>query len=400
MRICIVTFFYKPAGGGIPRYVDNISKELARLGHKIDIITASYEEDKTERFGKITIFYLKCMNIFTKNEQENKENSREFLNFMRKYLKRKPKIINAQNLHAATRAVGHSLALNMICLEKNIPLTNTTHSFIQQDENAKLKLSLLSHLLWEKIISVGSNLAESLFNQGIPSENIKIIHPPIDTSIFIPNLGKKWLRSRINISDKDFLIIHASRIDNLKVTEEKGVFTLLKALSLIKEKEVKLLIAAAPTNPVFEQQKAEAIEKIKETSKLLGISNRVIIQTFNPEEMHLVYNGADLFVMASKMESFGLVYAEALACGIPVIGTAVGGIPEVIDDGKTGSLVPPDNPVELSKTIRYLIKNPNKMVKMGKLGRENIIERFDIGKISKNLIGVYESIINKKKNNI
>ena len=97
------------------------------------------------------------------------------------------------------------------------------------------------------------------------------------------------------------------------------------------------------------------------------------------------------------MESFGLVYAEALACGIPVIGTSVGGVPEIIDNGKTGYLVEPDNPVELSKRIQLLINNPEKRKIMGEKGRKIIEKRFNSKKITDNLIGVFNSITNNKK---
>jgi glycosyltransferase involved in cell wall biosynthesis len=397
MRIAIVTFFYKPAGGGVPRYVESISKKLAEMGHKIDIITASYSGQKIERDGKITVYRLPCMDILGKKDKENKENSHEFLKFLRNYAKRNPDVILAQNTHAAVGAIGHSLALNMASLESNIPLILTVHAFIQDDEHASLKLGLLKNLYWEKIISVGSTLAEDLFNKGLNPENLKIINPPVDTEKFTPGLSKKWLRSRINVGENETLLMHASRLDSQKVAEEKGVFTLLKAFSSIKDKDVKLLLACAPTVPTLQQRKEETIEKIKETAKLLKIDNRVIIETFDPDEMHHVYSGADLFVMASQMESFGLVYAEALACGIPVIGTSVGGVPEVIDDGKTGELVAPDQPVELAKTIKKLLKNKAAMKKMGMHGREHVVENLNLDKICRAILGICESVIKNNK---
>jgi len=397
MRIAIITFFYKPAGGGVPRYVESISKKLAEMGHKIDIITASYNGQKIERDGKITIYRLPCMNILRKTEKENKENSHEFLKFLRNYSKRNPDVILAQNTHAAVGAIGHSLAINMAALESDIPLILTVHAFVQDDEYSSLKIGLLKSLHWEKIISVGSTLAEDLFNKGIDSEHLKIINPPVDTEKFKPNLGKKWLRSRINVGENETLLMHASRLDSQAVAEEKGVFTLLKAFSSIKDKDVKLLLSCAPTVPILQERKDETIEKIKETAKLLKVENRIIIETFDPDEMHHVYSGADLFVMASQMESFGLVYAEALACGIPVIGTSVGGVPEVIDDGKTGELVSPDNHVELAKTIKKFLKNKSQMKKMGKHGRDHVEENLHLDKICKALLGICESVIKNNK---
>lgn len=399
MRLAIITYFYKPAGGGVPRYVDNISKKLAELGHKVDIITASYNGHKVERDGKITIYRLPCMNIIGKKDKENKQGAHELLRFLRNYLKRKPDVILAQNMHAAVGAVGHAFAINMAALESNVPLILTLHSFIEQGNkgNAEIKLAIIKNLDWKKIISVGSTLAESIYNMGVESGDIVIIPPPVDTTKFKPGLGKKWLRSRVKIAENETLLLHASRLDSPKVAEEKGVFVLLKALASIKEKDVKLLIACAPTIPSLQQRKDETIEKIKQTAKLLKIDNRVLVETFDPEEMQHVYSGADLFVMASQMESFGSVYAESLACGIPVIGTSVGGVPEVVDDGKTGELVPPNDHVSLAKAIRRVLKDKRRMIIMGGNGRHHVEESFELNKICRSILGICESVIKKNK---
>jgi len=113
--------------------------------------------------------------------------------------------------------------------------------------------------------------------------------------------------------------------------------------------------------------------------------------------MSLVYNGSDIFVMASQMESFGLVYAEAMACGLPVIGTSVGGVPEIIINNITGFLVPPDNPVELGKKIEIFITDEKKREKMGKAGMNRIQSRFNVKKTIDRLLGIFQSCIENNK---
>jgi len=396
MNICIISFFYKPAGGGIPRYIDDITKQFSQMGHKVDIITASYNAAEVEKKGRITIYKTPYMNIFKKKEEENIIQGKRFFSFLKKYIKKNnPDIFFVQNLQAAIFSICHSFVLNMLALEKNIPLILTIHSF-PTDPKKDLKIALTRNLIWDKIIPVSSALAEIFHSEGIPVEKIKTISCGVDHKIFRPRLGKKWLRSRINILEDDILILHASRLDSANIIEEKGIKTLLKAISLIpKKNNLKLLIAAAPTSPPFEESKKENIEKIKNIAKLLGISNKVKIMTFLPEEMPLVYNGADLFVMASQMESFGLVYAEALSCSIPVIGTSVGGIPEIIEDNKSGYLIPPNDPVELSKSIAKLITNEERRKQFGRYGRKAMRKNFDLNIIAKKLLGVFESLLNQ-----
>ncbi|MAG39479.1 hypothetical protein CMI41_00730 [Candidatus Pacearchaeota archaeon] len=397
MRITLVTFFYKPTGGGIPRYVDNVSKKLTELGHKVDIITASYGDKSIEKEGEVTVYKIPCMNLFDK-EKDLEESSREFLSFLRDYVKKKkPSIISAQAMNTAIKAPGHALAVNIVSLESKIPTSLTVHSFIEDNDYAEIKLMLIKSLSWDKIITVSSNLAEDLFKKGLSSKKLSVIFPPVDTKVFKPGLGKKWLRSRVPVSAKEILLLGASRLNSLGDAETKGVQTSIRALASIKNKNVKLLIAAAPCSPPFVESKKETIEKLKETARLLKVEDRVIIETFNPKDMPHVYNGADIFVMPSQMESFGLVYAEAMACGLPAIGTAIGGIPEVIENEKTGHLISKDDPVSLAKELNTMIKSMKKSNKMGREGRKSIIEKCDIDKICLTLRGTFKSAIEKAK---
>ncbi|MBI5148748.1 glycosyltransferase family 4 protein, partial [Candidatus Pacearchaeota archaeon] len=206
----------------------------------------------------------------------------------------------------------------------------------------------------------------------------------------------------LKVSDDEILILWAGRICNSQkpILDEKGLLTLLKAFSVItpRYKKIKLLIAAAepvaPLKPLFEG----TIEQIQELAKLYNISSRIIVKTFTLDEMPTAYNSSDIFVMPSQMETFGLVYAEALACGIPVIGTAVGGVPEIIENDKNGFIIPPDNSIELAHKLEFLINNPEKRKEFGIEGRKKVIDKFALDKVTSKLLGVYNSIIYKKTN--
>ncbi|MDD4354135.1 MAG: glycosyltransferase family 4 protein, partial [Candidatus Nanoarchaeia archaeon] len=124
-----------------------------------------------------------------------------------------------------------------------------------------------------------------------------------------------------------------------------------------------------------------------------GIKNKVIIESFGLQDMPNVYNGCDIFVMASQMESFGLAYAEAMACGIPVIGTSVGGIPEIINNNVNGFLIEPKNSVELAKKIQTLLKNPDMREEMGREGVKKIKHAFRLRKMTDRLLGVFKSCL-------
>jgi glycosyltransferase involved in cell wall biosynthesis len=101
----------------------------------------------------------------------------------------------------------------------------------------------------------------------------------------------------------------------------------------------------------------------------------------------------DIVVLPSKEEGFGLVLIEAMAAGKPVIGTLCGGIPEIIVDGETGLLVPPESPHELAKAISTLLKNPDLARRMGQAGRRRVEKHFSVDPYVENVEKVYLELL-------
>ena len=94
------------------------------------------------------------------------------------------------------------------------------------------------------------------------------------------------------------------------------------------------------------------------------------------EQLASCYGHCEIFALPSKGEGFGLVYLEAMACGKPVIGGAHGGAPEVIDDAKTGYLVPHGDTMQLTTAIETLLDNPALAQEMGRRGKDKVESEF------------------------
>lgn len=396
MKICIVSYPYPGISiGGIERYLSNLIKELTKRNHKIYVITASYDKEITERGENLIVYKRKFMNL--EDKENSKRNSEKLLIFLTKLIEDEEiDLICAENFYRSVPA-SFVFVINMTCFYTKIPLVLRMHGHCSQE----LEKAFLRDMLWDKIAPVSKNLSENAYNAGVDVEKINTIYPGIDTDLFRPKLGKGWLRSRVSVSDKDIVILLASRITGSKsssLIEEKGISTLLKAFSMIKDKKIKLLIAAARPPVIWKKKFDIVIKKIKSLCKLYNIENRVFVESFSLDQMPLVYNGADIYVLASRMESLGLSYIEAMSCELPVIGTSVGGIPEVISDGEDGYLIEQDNPVELSKRLNILIKSHKKRLEMGKKGRKNIISKFNNDIQTERIIGLFKSCIEKKRN--
>lgn len=395
MRVCLICTTYPPYNtSGATRYFYDVSRKLAEKGIFVEVITSPIENEETKKQGKITIHRIKAMDFENKCDKEREKQTKELLKYLENLSnKKKIDIISCQDLHSwPAYNPGYSIAANLLSLNKKIPVVLTIHSFYGLEDSEKPAFLALKHLFWSRIIGVSGAISDKIHSLGIDLEKLAICFPGVDLDKFHPELGKKWLRTRVDLREKDKVVLYAGRI-----SEQKGVPELLKAFSQISQKnsDYKLLIAAGISSIKKLEEFEETVKKTYERASLLGIKDKVIIQRFSLDEMPHVYNGADVFVMPSKSEAFGMVYAEAMACGLPVIGTSTGGIPEVITNGENGYLVPVEDTTELAKKIESLLKSKKRRDLMSCKGLEKTKQKFDLNKTVEKLLGVYKSAICK-----
>ena len=124
------------------------------------------------------------------------------------------------------------------------------------------------------------------------------------------------------------------------------------------------------------------------------MADRVLFVGFIPnEDLPRWYREADLLVLPSVYETFGMPLVEAMASGTPVLATRTGGIPEVVEDGRTGILVEPGSPAQLAQGIRKVINNDGLLRQMGIEGRRQVVEKFSWEKIVDTLLQYYGEIV-------
>jgi glycosyltransferase involved in cell wall biosynthesis len=230
-------------------------------------------------------------------------------------------------------------------------------------------------------ICIAASSAIKKYFEEIGVKNIAIIPNGIDLEKF-KNLDQKKSRENLEIKN-EFLIITVARLEKVK-----GIEYLIKAAKIIsinqqnQYKSVFLIIGDGSQRKNLENlvRKLNLEDKVR----FLGqIPNEKI-----PE--YLV--AADCFVLPSLREGFGIVILEAMACGVPVIGTNVGGIPDIIKDGENGILVEPKNSEKLAEAIFKIHSNhefakslaENAMANSGKYNWQSIVEK--VYKIYQSLI--------------
>jgi glycosyltransferase involved in cell wall biosynthesis len=156
----------------------------------------------------------------------------------------------------------------------------------------------------------------------------------------------------------------------------KGMDTLITALPRLLTRWPELQLAA-----VGEGDDRQWLEDL---AKENGVRRHVhFVSGLSYSELAACYAHSEIFALPSKGEGFGLVYLEAMACGKPVIGGAHGGAPEVIEDGKTGYLVPHGDAVQLATAIETLLANPEVAQEMGRRGKQRVEHEFRFSAFAK-----------------
>src|SRR3954452_12626036 len=181
-----------------------------------------------------------------------------------------------------------------------------------------------------------------------------------------------------------------------RITRQKGVMHLLAAAEQLPPEAGLVLCAGAADTPGERQQVADAVAELQ--ARRGGV---VWIEAMLPREQLVpLITGATVFVVPSVYEPLGIVNLEAAACGTAVVASAVGGIPEVVDDGRTGLLVPYD-PADiaafergLAARIAELLAAPQRAAQMGAAGRERVLSEFGWPAIAQETVRLYDAVLN------
>lgn len=226
-------------------------------------------------------------------------------------------------------------------------------------------------------IAVSNFIHQKLLEKGYPAAKIIQHYIGVDTEKFFPVFQKPQERYILCVG---------------RHTEKKGVDVLLRAFAKIaaKHKDVSLLQVGS----------GRLTAQLYALAKSLKITDRVhFLGAQSHEQVLKLMQGAEIFALPSHTardgdcEALGIVFQEASACGIPVVSTWHGGIPEAVLDGKTGFLVPEKDDVALAEKLDLLLTDRTLSEQIGRQGREFVCEFFDIRKQTAKLENIYNSIL-------
>jgi D-inositol-3-phosphate glycosyltransferase len=167
----------------------------------------------------------------------------------------------------------------------------------------------------------------------------------------------------------------------------KGIANAISALAELPDCE--LLVAGGP--PASRLDRDPEVRLLRQHAAAEGVAGRVrFLGAMAPERVPALLRSADVVACVPWYEPFGMVALEAMACGVPVVATAVGGLVDTVVDGVTGLHVPPRRPDEVARAISELLRRPGLRARMGAAGAERARQRYGWGTVAAEMLHVYD----------
>jgi alpha-maltose-1-phosphate synthase len=230
----------------------------------------------------------------------------------------------------------------------------------------------------DRVIAVSRRMRDDILAHfAVEPDRVVVIHNGIDPDQFRRTEARDVLARR---GVREPYVLFVGRI-----TDQKGIFHLLEAAPKLPAGVQVVLCASAPDTPEIEARLKRAVPT---HPNVVWIGEMVPV----PEVVQL-YSHAAVFVCPSVYEPFGLINLEAMACETPVVASAVGGILEVVEDGRTGLLVEPGRPDDLAAAIGRLLADPAQGRAMGRAGRARVEAQFSWASVAARTRDVYADAV-------
>ncbi len=233
--------------------------------------------------------------------------------------------------------------------------------------------------------------AQMVWLYGADAAKIAVVPCGVDLDLFVP-IPQQEARRVLGLPPERCVILFVGRIEPLK-----GIDTLLRAIALIApempcwQDELSVIIIGGAPGAGIEQVNAE-LARLERLRADLGIEKLVTFLGARDQDILVYYySAAEMVVMPSHYESFGMVALEAMACGTPVVASKVGGLAFIVQDGQTGFLVPDGDAEALAEKIRLLLKDRELRHRLGAEATQ-WARRFGWPIIARQIVALYEQV--------
>lgn len=380
MKVCLLSKMYPPVVGGSGMYAYEIANGLAEIGHEVDVFTQSTGDDRTlDVHENVTVYSLaKARRYLVTFETLYFSARARFAVDFDEY-----DVIHGTLMPASTVALSDRLGIDT-------PLVLTSHSFALSEVFAHSPEKPADYLLKfafhpmnvvmdnvaarsaDRIVAISEEMRGQLVEKyGLNERKVTRISHGVDTERYRP-------REEVHpaVSEDKLTLLFVGRL-----ISRKGADLAVEALAATDRDDVELLVAGT----------GRLENDLKQLARERGIDDRVQFLGYVPDEdLPLLYASTDATLFTSNYEGFGLVFLESLASGTPVIGTPAGGIPDIVENGKTG-YVNAGDPEAFAERIEELADQPERLTAMSQAAREEVDGR-DWADVAARVEEVYESV--------
>jgi glycosyltransferase involved in cell wall biosynthesis len=415
MRICLLTYRGNPYSGGQGIYIYYLSHEFQRMGHEVEVIASVPLPEVSEG---VILHQLKSSSIYHPGSsfRKNLPKVRNPVDLYELCATRQGMFVEpltfSLRAYAKLRELckqrrfdiihdNQSLGYGLLLMRRlNIPVIATIHHPLPIDRQADLEQANGLRERWrikkfysfirmqafvarrlDRIITVSQRSAKdtNLFFK-VSADKLRMVYNGIDTEIYNMNEAAR--------QNRDGLIMVGNTDDR-----KKGILYLLKALQLLRADGIKLTIVDdAERHSLYTDDAGPLPSHGLKLVKKLNLDGMVHFSgRLTREELAQHYSAAQIAVVPSLYEGFGLPAAEAMACGTPVISTTGGALPEVVGDA--GILVPPGSADALAAAIRQLLHDKQAQQRMSEAGRKRVEEKFNWEQAARKTLEVYQEVL-------
>ncbi len=387
MRLLLLNYEYPPYGGGAGVATEALARTLASRGVTVDVVTAGdTSECRTELLwdgdaadeGLLNVHRVRCSR--TSVHQASMRDAASYLLAALPLIRR---LLRAEAYDAIH--VFFSLPTGALLPFLNLGTTPVIVSLRGSDvpgydshnrglEWAHALLRPLTRWIWrraDRVVPVCGSLG-LLAQRTLPSLHYTVIPNGVDLPRFHPRASRRSRRSG-----------PVRCIAVARLVERKGLPDLIRAIGSLERGGYELEIVGTGPDEVSLRELVASL-RLEGLVKFSGSLDRATVARR--------YREADLFTLASIEEAFGNVFAEAMASGLPVVGTSVGGIPDLVRHGCNGLLVPPCDPLALAAAIRHLGENPALRVDIGRRNRSHAEATLSWDSITTRYLSLYAGL--------
>ena len=390
MHVCPLGKLGEDKVGGMNVYIMNLAAALADIDNDIDIFTRKHDLNDpviVKISEKIRIIHLDAGPIMDDNN--------DLYNFMDEFTNN---IIKFNSLEQIKYNIIHSHywlsgpVANILSDKWEIPNVITFHtlsaiklkassSIVEHDKRYEVEKDSMSKVD-SIIVSTKSELEDIRKLYGILDEKIKVIPPGVNLELFRP-MNKIESKKSLGLYDNN-VILYVGRIDPIK-----GLYTLLDSVFNLNDSyNIKLIIVGGELNKSQDLINLQNYTADKNKSHIVDFVGIV-----DQSNLPIYYNAADLFLLTSYYESFGLSVLESLSCGTPAIVSNVGGLSNLIDNGVNGYLVNDISPKGFKTYIEYFFNNIN--IKKSSIECRKKAEYYQWSKSGRSMFNLYKEISRK-----